>query len=166
MSKRCIPPNEKDGVRLRLLEQTDLEMTLSLRNENRSWFSNSNFLSMATHHSWFKQYIGRDDDFIFIVELLSEGIEPVGQISLYRIDWEQQEAEFGRLVIDERFRQKGIAQEATGLLLEYARNMLGIKRIYLEVLKSNFPAISLYSKFGFVQTAVQGDKIQMTLTFG
>jgi diamine N-acetyltransferase len=166
MSKRCIPPIEKDGVRLRLLEKTDLEKTLSLRNASRRWFLNSNSLSMATHRSWFEQYIDRDDDFLFIVELLSEEIEPVGQIALYRINWEKQEAEFGRLVIDEHFRQKGIAQKATGLLLEYARSMLGMKRIYLEVLKSNLPAISLYKKYGFVQTAAQGDEILMALIFG
>jgi RimJ/RimL family protein N-acetyltransferase len=163
MSKQCIPPIEKDGVRLRLLEKTDLEITLSWRNENRRWFLNSDLLSIETHRSWFEQYIVRDDDFVFVIERLSEEIQPFGQISLYRIDWGKRTAEFGRLVIDERFRKKGIARRATEIILEYARNVLGIKKIFLEVLQNNFPAVSLYQNCGFVQTGIQENRIVMVL---
>jgi diamine N-acetyltransferase len=163
MSKRYIPPLEKGSARLRLLERTDLETTLSWRNENRGWFLNSDLLSIDLHCSWFEQYIAQDDDYVFIIERLSERIEPVGQISLYKIDWKQQKAEFGRLLIVESARQKGIAQKATEILLEFAFNTLGINTIHLEVLQSNYPAISLYEKCGFVQTSVQENRIIMTL---
>jgi diamine N-acetyltransferase len=161
MSKQCIPPLEKGAVRLRLLERTDLEMTLSWRNENRRWFLNSDLLSIDRHRSWFEQYLARSDDYVFIIEWLSERAEPVGQISLYSIDWQEQKAEFGRLLVGEPARQKGIAKKATEILLEYAFDTLGIKTIHLEVLHNNVPAISLYEKCGFVRTEVRENRIIM-----
>ncbi len=162
MSKQCIPLLEKGCVRLRLLERTDLGTTLSWRNENRRWFLNSDLLSIDSHCSWFEQYIARNDDYVFIIEQLSERIEPTGQISLYKIDWEQRKAEFGRLLIVESARQKGVAKKAIEILLEYAFDTLGIKTIHLEVLQSNHPAISLYEKCGFVHTEELGSRIIMT----
>jgi RimJ/RimL family protein N-acetyltransferase len=166
MSKRCIPPLEKDALSLRLLERTDLEMTLSWRNENRRWFLNSDLLSIDKHRSWFEQYQAQDDDYVFIIERLSERIEPVGQISLYKIDWQGQKAEFGRLLVGESARQKGIAKKATEILLEYAFDTLGIKTIHLEVLQNNIPAISLYEQCGFLRTAERDNRIIMTQLSG
>jgi diamine N-acetyltransferase len=163
VSKKCIPPLEKDAVCLRLLEKSDLERTLSWRNQNRQYFFNSDLLSMHQHIAWFNQYLARDDDYVFIIERLSRKKEPVGQISLYKIDWEKRQAEFGRLLIGEpAAKRMGIANIATEILLDYAFTNLGIETIQLEVLPGNSPAILLYEKCGFIRTAVHADAIIMT----
>jgi RimJ/RimL family protein N-acetyltransferase len=163
MSKRYIAPLEKGFVRLRLLEKADLPMTLSWRNRNRKWFLNQNPLSLDQHKAWFEQYVPRDDDYVFIIERRAEKIEPVGQISLYKIDWKNQKAEFGRLLIGERkARRLGIAKKATEILLNYSFVDLAIRSIQLEVLKTNKPAIALYGSCGFAQIAIRDNIITMS----
>jgi RimJ/RimL family protein N-acetyltransferase len=167
MPKRCIAPLEEGVVRLRLLEASDLQTTLSWRNQNRQWFFNSAPISAAEHRAWFDQYLERDDDYVFIIEQLSENRAPVGQVALYNIDWENRRAEYGRLLIGEPWaRRKGMARKATEILLEYAFTSLGIDAIQLEVLQANSPALSLYTRCGFVQTAAHGNIIIMMKSAG
>ena len=42
---------------------------------------------------WFESYKEKEDDFIFIIETLNE--IPVGMISLYNIDYDSKNADFG-----------------------------------------------------------------------
>ncbi len=162
MFKQSISPLAKGDVRLRLLERADLERTLAWRNQNRKWFIASDLLSMDRHLVWFEHYLTRNDDYVFIIECFSFSQEPVGQISLYKIDSNKKEAEFGRLLIGEpNARRMGIATTATEILLHYAIGELALKTIKLEVLENNIPAISLYSKCGFVQKSVRNGRILM-----
>ena len=57
---------------------------------------------MDGHTAWFNEYLTRSDDHMFIIE--SEGT-PVGQIGLYHIADDRTDAEFGRLMIGDRFVQ-------------------------------------------------------------
>lgn len=162
MSKKRIPPIERGEVCLRLLERTDLERTLAWRNRNRMWFVNSSVLSFEQHLAWFTQYLGRDDDYVFVIEKLSGSRQPVGQISLYKIDWAGRKAEFGRLLIgDPNARRRGIARTATGMLLDHAFEKLGLRTVHLEVLSNNIPAKSLYEQCGFVQSASKNGLVTM-----
>ncbi len=163
MSKRCIPILQRGSVRLRLLEEADLETTLSWRNENRRWFVHSDPLTIGRHRAWFHQYIERDDDFVFVIEQSAGRAAPVGQVALYEIQWEDRTAEFGRLLIGEpAARRTGIAGKATEILLDYAFAVMGIRTIRLKVLESNLAAISLYQKCGFVKAAAEAGLIAMT----
>src|SRR5581483_6314281 len=144
MAKRKISPLVSSRVCLRLLEEVDLPMTLAWRNQDhiRQWFVHSAILTWEQHHNWCQRYFQRDNDFIFIIEDRQERSLPVGQISLYNIEWERQRAEYGRLMIGETLGAgKGFAKEATQLLLNYAFGLLGLTEVYLEVFSHNLPAI-------------------------
>ncbi|MGE0824086.1 MAG: GNAT family N-acetyltransferase [Candidatus Binatia bacterium] len=152
MPKRTIPPLVSERVRLRLLQPPDLPMTLTWRNQDhiRKWFVHSEVLTWEQHRRWCAQYFERDDDFIFIIEEPHELQRPVGQISLYNIDWAQQRAEYGRLMIgDAAAAGKGLAKAATVLLLDFGFHSLGLMEIYLEVFCDNAPAIAIYRACGF-----------------
>ena len=57
---------------------------------------------------------------------------PVGTIALYNIDFENNIAEFGRLLIGNTiFRGKNIAFRATKLLCEYGFSKLNLNKINL-----------------------------------
>src|SRR5262245_28182771 len=101
MAKRDVAALEHDGVRLRLLEAADLEMTLAWRNQDhiRRWFFYADVISWAMHTSWYEQYKTRDDDFVFIIEETRTLQKPVGQVALYHVDWVEKRAEYGRLLI-------------------------------------------------------------------
>lgn len=59
------------------------------------------------------------------------------------------EAEIYKIVVSKEFRKKQIAFKIVEFLLnELKKN--NVKKIFLEVRKSNIPAISLYKKCGFI----------------
>ncbi len=164
MPKREIAPLVSGRVRLRLIEEADLPMTLAWRNQDhiRKWFFYSDVITPDQHRRWFEQYRHRDDDFVFMIEDLDTLMRPVGQVSLYNIDWAGRRGEFGRLLIgDDAATGMGIAMAATRLLLDEARSVWGLAEVDLEVLQSNAPALAIYRRYGFIETGRKGDTITM-----
>jgi len=51
-------------------------------------------------------------------------------------------------------RRRGLASEATSLIMDFGFNTLGLHRIYLQVLENNLPALGMYRKLGFFQEGV------------
>ena len=51
-------------------------------------------------------------------------------------------------------RGKGLADEASRLLLRFAFNTLGLHRVFLQVNVTNQSAISLYRRLGFVEEGI------------
>jgi len=152
MTKRDVAPREKEGVRLRLLEDEDLKMTLAWRNQAhiRRWFFYAEVISWEMHTSWYETYKTRDDDFVFIIEETRTLKKPVGQVALYHIDWAQKRAEYGRLLIGEPDAHgRGMARAATNLLLEQAFAHWGLSEVYLAVYAANTAALAVYAACGF-----------------
>lgn len=54
------------------------------------------------------------------------------------------------------FRQQGIGYRMLNELIEHAQNK-GIYSLTLEVRKSNYPAINLYKKLGFMEAGIRKD---------
>jgi len=167
-SKKIIPPKYSDRLRLRLLEEKDLPLTLSWRNQDsiRKWFFHSDLISIEQHLSWFAKYQIRDDDYVFIIELSAlEHWIPVGQIALYNIDWMNRKAEYGRLMIGDPYAKgKGIAREATNIILELGFSSLGLSEIYLEVLENNAPARKVYEDCGFLVRSIENNVVRMEIS--
>lgn len=166
MTKRAVQPIESETVRLRLLEEADLEMTLGWRNQDeiRRWFYTSGVLTFEQHHNWvLNSYMPRDNDFIFVIESKSLGM-PVGQISLYDIDFAKRRGEYGRVMIgDPAASGKGIAREATRLILRFAFETLGLDEVYLSVFANNERAIHLYKACGFLVDGQEDGSLKMSI---
>lgn len=163
--KREFAPIVGERVRLRLLKESDLPLTLRWRNQPhiRKWFIYSDELTPEQHQLWYENYRTRDNDFTFVIEDISGN--PVGQIALYHLDWEAGIAELGRLMIGEPSASgKGLAKAATQVLLEFAFGQLNLKRVVLEVYEDNAPAIAIYEKCGFQRAAQRGRLVMMSLT--
>jgi len=86
--KRSMPPLVNGRVRLRLLEESDLPLTLAWRNQDdtRRWFFSSASISSEQHRAWFDQYKNRDDDFVFVIEEIDTLKRAIGQVALYHVD--------------------------------------------------------------------------------
>lgn len=80
--------------------------------------------------------------------IADENDEYLGTISLKNIDLENSIAEYA-IVTRRKAWGKGIAFEATELILKKAFDTYGLQRIYLNVLADNVAAINLYEKSGF-----------------
>lgn len=166
MGKREVRPiDDHSRVRLRLLEEGDLPLTLGWRNQDhiRKWFFYAEVLTFDQHQAWFQKYQTRDNDYVFIIEDISSGCRPVGQIAIYNIDWEKGRGEFGRLMIgDPEAAGKGFARPATQLVLSVAFGALGLEEVYLEVFANNERAIAVYQKCGFVVDEQKDNVLHMT----
>lgn len=152
MAKRAVPPIVDGPITLRLLEPADLPLTRSWRNQDqiRKWFLDKEPISPDRHNAWFAQYRDRDDDFVFIIEEHDAVKRPIGQVSVYAIEWERGRAKFGRLMIGEAAaRGRGHAKRAVGALIDHAERVFGIAELRLEVLAGNAPAIAIYEHCGF-----------------
>lgn len=155
-----------DGERIRLRSLTidDLPMTLNWRNQDsiRIWFFSSNRINQEQHRSWFDAYQRKATDFVFIIEEKEPSLNPIGQASIYNINKNKKQAEFGRLMIgDPVARGKGYAKESTNLLLKFAKKDLGLKEIFLEVFEKNLPAIACYQACGFFESSKKDGILHM-----
>lgn len=167
MTKRDIMPFERAPIRLRLLNENDLPATLAWRNQEhiRKWFVYSAVITPEQHRAWFEKYALKDNDFVFIIEETQDLNCPVGQISLYDIDWELKRAEYGRLMIGEdAARGRGLAKAATMLLLDFGFNSLGLDKIVLEVFEDNLAARNIYRSCGFKPVGKKENLISMSIT--
>lgn len=155
MAKRHIAPLVSGRVRLRLLEEADLPMTLAWRNQDdiRKWFFSSDVITPDQHRRWFEQYRNRDDDFVFVIEETETLQRAIGQASIYNIAWAARRGEFGRLLIGDRQAVGlGLARMATELLVDEAMSGLGLLDVHLAVRSDNVPAIAVYRACGFART--------------
>lgn len=166
MIKLAIAPIETEHIRLRLLTETDLPLTLQWRNQDhiRRWFIHSEVITPEQHRTWFERYNQRNDDYVFIIEEQQTLLRPVGQVALYQMDRLNKRAEFGRLLIGEaEARGRGLGRQATQLLLTLAFDYFDLNEVYLEVFKNNIPAISIYQQTGFQTRGEHGNLLLMSL---
>lgn len=102
------------------------------------------------HLRWLADVDVRGDRHEFMIVERTSG-RSVGTIGLSRIEPLHRRAEYGVLIGEPGARGKGLASEASRLLLDYAFQALGLARVYLHVFADNEAAIRLYERVGFVQ---------------
>lgn len=157
---------ENDRVFLRLIEKQDLDLVLSWRNQDniRKWFLHTEPISLDSHIKWFDQYRKLKNDYVFIIIAKDFNDTPVGQVSLYKIDYKNKNAEYGRLMIGHPDAiGKGYAKQATKLLIDGGFQYFLLKEIYLEVKIDNYKAIGLYLDCGFKITKKENNIYTMRI---
>lgn len=100
---------------------------------------------------WFNKNCHRTDRYDAIIEV--DGI-PVGLIGLLFIDRINQKAEYYITIGERAYLGKGVANQASKLLLDYAFGTLGLNRIYLYTETENSAAVKSYEKIGFHREGV------------
>jgi diamine N-acetyltransferase len=107
------------------------------------------------HERWYRNAMEDRSQRIFIIGM-GEGFEakPVGLIGLRGINWRARSAEFWIYIGDSSASGKGIAYEASRMLLGFAFRTIGLNRVYLYVDITNERAIRLYKKLGLKQEGV------------
>ncbi len=111
-----------------------------------------------------------DDPVSLHLAIAGEDGEYLGTISLKSIDKENGNAEYA-ISTRSKAHGSGIARRATEDLLDFAFNVLGLHRVYLDVKESNGRAVSFYRKIGFVEEGCfrehlrDGDRFESLLWF-
>lgn len=160
--KRALQPFGNATVQLRLIAEADLDITLGWRNRDdvRIWFNNSEIITPDQHRAWFAQYAEKDDDFLFMVEASGR---PVGQASVYGIDWQDGTGEVGRFLAAPDTRGRGYIGLACAELLRFCAGILSLNSVSLEVKENNERAIRIYLGNGFREKERAHGMIQMKL---
>lgn len=87
--------------------------------------------------------------------LMFKAVEPetgqyVGHCELIRIDWRNQSARIGRILVGpQELRGQGLGEQIVRALLQIAFDELHLHRVDLGVYDFNRPAIACYEKVGF-----------------
>lgn len=145
---------------LKPLREEDIEMLRILRNKEKQYFLSTEDISPEQQRSWYSNYLNKNDDIMFKVVKKEEPDEFIGAIAVYAIDNKKKTAEVGRTVIDKKKApEKGIGMDATKAVCKFAFDILNIKKIVAEVLKSNKRIIKVDTRAGFV---IVGDKDEET----
>ena len=140
-------------VRFRSIELSDLEYMIQLRNDPRvyqSFYSNEP-ISMVMQERWFREFLEKDDEILFIIELL-ETKKPIGMTGLVHWDRRNRRAEYGRFVLDPNLLDQGLGKECELLFLQYVFDYLNLNKFYGEVLSRNAAVIKLHEYTGFKVT--------------
>lgn len=157
---------EGDNLLLRVITENDIELIRKWRNQEhiKKYFINNDYINKQQQQEWFKQYLNKSNDIMFVIEETLEFQKAIGTVALYNINLENKSTEFGRLMIGHTPSYgKGFGKRATILACKYAFEILGVSKINLNVLNCNFKAIQIYKQIGFVINNINSNEIYMVL---
>ena len=107
-------------------------------------------ITLNSEEEWFDSIIRkRDDTFIIFSIIDREKNEVIGYAKLFNINWVHRISYFGIVIGDRQSQGKGIGEETTKLIIDYAFSNLNLRKIILDVVANNEKAINLYKKLGF-----------------
>lgn len=103
-------------------------------------------LEIDKTEKWFEKNCDRTDRYDAVIE--ADG-KPVGLIGLLSIDHKNRKAEYYVTIGERSYLGRGVANQATKLLLGYAFSELGLNRVYLFTEVQNIAAVRSYERIGF-----------------
>ncbi len=148
-----------ERVRFRGVERSDIPTFVRWLNdpEVRNGILIHSPISQTSEENWFERMSQRPpDQQVMAIEALvpdSQGGEShwvhIGNIAFDRIDWRNRQSEFGIMIGEKQYWNRGYGSEAVRLLVKYGFNTLRLHRIFLHVFETNPRAIRAYEKAGF-----------------
>jgi RimJ/RimL family protein N-acetyltransferase len=121
----------------------------------RAWTGTEGPVSDFSHSRWYQELMSDPARRTYIIgDGVDEFALPVGLIGLGNLNLRSRSAEYRVYFGEAATRRRGLATDATFLILDFGFNTLGLHRIYLHVMENNLPALSMYRKFGFIHEGI------------
>jgi RimJ/RimL family protein N-acetyltransferase len=135
-------------ISIRQFEKRDIPKKVEWINnpENNRYLHYDLPLQAGKTEAWFDRNQGRTDRYDAVIE--ADGV-PVGLIGLLSIDHKNSKAEYYISMGEPAYKGRGVAKEASLLLLAYGFETLGLNRIYLYTETENTAAQRLFERLGF-----------------
>ena len=135
-------------ISIRRFEERDIEKKVAWINDprNNTYLHYDLPLEVEKTRLWFQKNRDRLDRFDAVIE--ADGV-PVGLIGLLGIDDRNRKAEYYVALGETEMKGKGVAKEATRLLLTLAFTEMGLNKIVLYTEVENLGAQHLFEKVGF-----------------
>ena len=140
-------------ISIRKFERTDIPKKVEWINnpENNQFLHYDIPISIESTEKWFDSHKREDTRYDAVIE--ADGV-PVGTIGLLSIDRKNSKAEYYIAMGENSYKGKGVAKEASRLILKYGFETLSLNRIYLFTEVENVTAQKLFDRVGFVREGV------------
>lgn len=144
---------ENEKIKLRALEQMDLNLLYQWENDPSLWQLGSTLIPFSKYT--IEMFINSVHEDIFTSKqvrmmIVSKSDErAVGCVDLYDIDFKNRRAGIGILVYRQEDRQNNYAKAAIELIKNYASELLDLHQIYCEVMANNIASIKLFESCKF-----------------
>lgn len=137
-------------VTIRQFERTDIPKKVEWINnpENNQFLHYDIPICVEKTEKWFDSHFGEETRYDAVIEV--DGT-PVGTIGLLNIDRKNSKAEYYIAMGETSYKGKGVAKEASKLILQYAFEVLALNRVYLFTESENIAAQKLFERVGFVK---------------
>ena len=149
---------EYAGVRIRPIEESDLERMVQLRADPSVWMNlgSIEMISLRQQKQWFERMLSNPKARYYI--LCSAEIDFIGIVRTDEIDYINRSIRVGGDILPE-YQGQGYGTRMFKLLRKYCFDYLNMNRMWLLVLGTNEIAIRLYRKAGFVEEGRQRQAI-------
>ena len=136
-------------INVRIFEETDIPKKVEWINnrENNQYLHYDIPLTFEKTLRWFRE----KDNTKRLDCTIEYGGVPVGVIGLLSIDRTNNTAEFYVSMGETAYKKRGIATQASRIILDYAFNGLGLHKVYLNTDGENVAAHRLFEKVGFIR---------------
>ena len=132
------------------------------------WFFSDGAITLESHLVWYADVAADPRQEYYGIEALLDprSAAPlqspllVGVVGLTNIDTRDRTAEFGRFMVGHAdFQRAGYGREAAYLLCDHAFTVLGLNKVWAEVIAKNGAAMSLYGSLGFEREGVLREQV-------
>ncbi len=141
------------NIQIRKFYRTDIPKKVEWINnpENNQFLHYDIPLSIEKTEIWFDSHLGDTTRYDAVIEV--DGV-PVGTIGLLNIDYKNSKAEYYIAMGETIFKGKGVAKQASKLLLKYGFEELELNRIFLFTEIDNTGAQKLFEQIGFIKEGI------------
>ncbi|MGM0365625.1 MAG: GNAT family N-acetyltransferase [Actinomycetota bacterium] len=136
---------------IRKLEERDLDKSLLwLKDPEVNKYLSQDFagLNKQQEDEWYQFMKRSKNDLAFAIETTTGRY--IGNCALHKINWFRKTAEFGIVIGEKNYWNKGYGTEAVKIVISYATRKLKLRSIVLNVYEYNKRAIKAYQKCGFL----------------
>ena len=152
-----------ERIRFRGVEQEDLAVFIKWINDPEVLQGIGIYLPQSTldEQDWFDKMRLRppeERNFSIDAKEITQAEETwklIGSCGFFNFDYRTASTEFGIMIGDKAYWNRGFGTEAVRLFARHGFNTLNLNRIYLRVLETNPRAIRAYEKAGFVHEGRQ-----------
>lgn len=148
-----------ENIRLRAIERTDIPRFVRWMNdpEVTQFLLMSSPLSFAMEEKWFDEQAQRPPHLgqVLAIEVrVGDEWVHIGNTGLHNVDPINRTAEFGIIIGEKDYWNRGFGTRAVRLTLQHGFEHLNLNRIYLDVFETNPRAMRAYESAGFTHEGV------------
>lgn len=144
-------------IRLRPFKISDAKYLIEWVKDERSfsmWCADKFEYPLTEHQLTDYKEMYEKDEYGWSFTAINEVGIPVGHLLMRNADYDNQSIHLGFVIVDEKYRGKGIGKEMISLAIKYAYEILKVKTVTLAVFDNNPSALNCYKASGFVEVSL------------